>query len=65
MRTLSVLTCIDKISVIFYLRSLTDDQILATLRDLQGDDSGENKTKSDNFIFYLSIYLHGEFKASS
>ena len=46
--TLLVLICTDNFSVKIYWRSLTDEQILAALRDLKGDYSRDNLTKSDN-----------------
>ena len=39
---------IDNFSVKLYWRTLTDEQILAMLRDLLGDDSRDNETKRDN-----------------
>ena len=48
MSTLLVLICTDNFSGKFYWHSLTDDQMAVVLRDLGGEDSGDNETRSDN-----------------
>ena len=49
--------CTNNFSVKFYRWSLTDEQILRLLRDLQGYDYRENETKSDNNSYedYVSL----------
>ena len=46
-----MLICTSNFSIRFHWRSLTDEQLLALLRDLSGDDSIDNETRSDIDIY--------------
>ena len=59
--TLLVLIRTDNFTVNFYWRSLTDEQILAMLHDLWGDDSGNKRTVRVLDVKKVACDLSGSF----